>query len=122
MAQETFGKVEEVTDADGAIASPAADETQRSLHGNFGTGNDGDATDDTTGSTLPAATVPEGVKVVVQAKNGNGSIVKVGLTASPTLELNPGDSVSYRVEDTSQINIVATTSGEGVNFSHEQEV
>lgn len=122
MAQETFGKVEEVSDADGQIASPAADETQRSLHGNFGTGNDGDATDDTTGSTLPTNTVPEGVSVVVQAKNGNADVVRVGLTASPTLELSPGDSVTYRVQNTDQINLVAVSNGDGVNFSHEQEV
>lgn len=125
MTLETQTDVEQirkVQDETGATVPPANQSEQAATNsrlGNFGSGADGSATDDTTGSTLSAGAVPEGVKVAVQAKHGNASRIKVGLTASPTVELKPGQSASFRVDDRSQINIVAKSSGDGVNWSHE---
>lgn len=110
-------KIEAVNDRNGDLRPPAnADQL-----GNFGGGVDGEATDNGTGSTLSDNAVPEGVKVLVQAKRGNGSPVKVGLTSSPTISVPAGGSVTYRVENTNQINVVAGTAGDGVNFTAETE-
>lgn len=89
--------------------------------GNWGDGNDGSATDDTTGSSLPSNDVPDGVAVVVQAKHDNSGRVAVGLSSSPTLELAAGQSMTYQPTNTDQITIQANSAGDGVNFSHEQE-
>ena len=125
MGLLTRGKIEKlrgVVDRGGEYRPAAnADEQAKtnSRLGNFGSGVDDEATDDGMGSTLPTGTVPDGVEVVIQAKHGNASRVKVGLTSSPTLELAAGQSVTYRVQDTEQVHIKAKSGGDGVNFTHE---
>lgn len=125
MVDFTNTDLDQVDDGTGTSVPPAArDEQERQTKrlGNFGSGVDGSATDDGTGSTLPSNAVAPGVSVLVQAKPGNAEAVKVGLTSSPTVSVPAGSSVSYRVQNTDQINIVANTSGDGVNFTAEQEV
>lgn len=125
MAQWNEGKVTSVDDGKGNNVPPAGRDQQAKATnrlGNFGSGVDGSATDDTTGSSLPTNAVAPGVEVLVQAKPGNGSPIAVGLTSSPTVQVDPGQSITYRVQNTDQITIVAGTSGDGVNFTVEQEV
>jgi len=83
-------------------------------------GLDGSITDDTSTSTLPAATVPNGTEVTVQAKYGNASRLKIGLTDTPTVELEPGDRISYQVSDLSIVRVQAKSDGDGANYSVEQ--
>lgn len=125
MGLITRGKIQKlrgVIDRDGEFR-PAANadqqaQTNRRL-GNFGNGEDGTISDDTSGSSLPMGGVPDGVDVVVQAQHENESRVRVGLTESPAVELVAGQSVTYRVENTDQIHIEAKSAGDGVNYSHE---
>jgi hypothetical protein len=84
-------------------------------------GLDGSLTDDTSTSTLPAADVPNGAEVTVQAKHGNASRVKIGLTDTPTVELEPGERLSYQVSNLSTVRVQAKTDGDGVNYTIEQE-
>ncbi len=122
LTRSQIDKIRGVVDRAGEFRPAAnADEQAKTNDrlGNFKGGVDDDATDDTTGSTLPAGAVPNGIEVVVQAKHSNTSRIKVGLTASPTLELAAGQSATYRASDTEQIHIEATSDGDGVNFSHE---
>jgi len=122
----TSGKIEKlrgVVDRAGDFRPPANADEQKETNerlGNFGSGNDGEVTDDTTGSTLPAGDIPDGVEIVVQAKHDNQGRVKVGLTDSPTLELKGGTFATFRVADRSQVHIVAKTDGDGVAYSHEE--
>lgn len=125
MALETntkVGKLKRVTDEQGDEHPPANSTEQEKTNdrlGNFPNGVDGDQTDDTTGSTLPSNAVPPGVEVAVQAKYGNTERVKVGLSSTPTVELQKGASVKFRVQNTDQIHVVAKSSGDGVNFTVE---
>lgn len=138
MGLETTSDIEEIRDRNGSIARPASDEELNRVAnevvgvaeevlgvtdklGNFPNGIDGEATDDTTGSTLPSNAVPEGIEVVVQAKRTNEEPIAVGLTDSPTVTLVGGESVEYRVQNTSQIRISSTFDGDGVNFTVEAE-
>jgi hypothetical protein len=108
-------KIDAVQDRNGEVRPPAnADQL-----GNFASGVDGAVSDDTTGSTLPDQPIPHGVEAVVQAQFGNQARIKVGLTDSPTVELPPGQSVQYRVQNLSQIHIVAQTDGDRVAFTAE---
>ncbi len=116
-------RVRGVVDRAGNLRPAAtADEQEKTNDrlGNFGDGADGETTDDTTGSTLPAGAVPDGVEIVVQAMHDNDSRVKVGLTDSPTVELKGGTFATFRVEDRSQVHVVAKSDGDGVAFSHEE--
>lgn len=127
MGLETTAEVdtiEAVEDRDGAVRPPANADEQAETNdrlGNFPDGVDGDESDDATGSTLPDGPVPEGVDVVVQAQFGNESRIRVGLSSDPTMELRPGQSITYRVQDTGQIHIRANNAGDGVNYTHEGE-
>lgn len=84
-------------------------------------GLDGSITDDTNTSTLPAADIPSGAEVTVQAKHSNASRVKIGLTDTPTVELEPGERLSYQVSNLSTVRVQAKTDGDGVNYTVEQE-
>lgn len=125
MGLETTAEVdaiESVADRNGDQRPPAnADEqgVTNARLGNHGSGADGEVTDDTTGSTLSSGAVPHGIEVVVQAKYDNASRVKVGLSASPTVELQAGQSITYRVQDRSQVHVEAKSDGDGVNWTHE---
>jgi len=83
-------------------------------------GLDGSITDDTSTSALPTATVANGAEVTVQAQHGNASRLKIGLTDTPTVELEPGDRISYQVSDLSVVRIQAKSSGDGANYTVEQ--
>jgi hypothetical protein len=109
------GQIERAVDEEGNEV-PIANARQL---GNFAAGVDGSETDDTNGSTLPDQAIPHGVEVVVQAQFSNANRIKVGLTDSPTIELPPGQSVVYRVQNLSQIHIVAQSDGDGVAFTAE---
>lgn len=124
MVTFTESDIDSVDDGTGTSVPPAGRDEQAKTNdrlGNHPTGVDGEATDDGTGSTLPSNPVPEGVEVFVQAKFGNSERVKVGLTASPTVEVPEGGSLNYRVTNTDVIHVEAKTAGDGVNFTVEQE-
>lgn len=94
-------------------------ELQRILRNKDG-GVDLNATDDGSGSQLPANRLNGNQAVVVQAKFDNTDRIAVGLTDDPTVELEPGQGIEYHVANTAQIRIVATTGGDGVNATVEQ--
>ena len=125
MVLNTTGKIEKlrgVVDRAGDFRPPANADEQAATNdrlGNFPGGVDGTETDDATGGTLPAGSVPQGVEVIVQAQHDNADRIRVGLTSSPTVELAAGQSATYRVEDTGQIHIWSKSAGDGVNYSHE---
>lgn len=128
MAVETTTDVDEMTrvqTAEGDAAPPANADEQAQIRdslGNFESGIDGAVSDDGSVTSLPPQAIPDGVKVVVQARFDNESRVAVGLTDSPVVELPTGGSVRYRVADLSQIRVRALTPGDGVAFTAEVSV
>jgi len=78
-------------------------------------------TDDGTGTQLPANQIRGNQAVLVQAQFDNADRVAVGLTDDPVVELEAGQAIEYHVENTDQIRIVATTGGDGVNVTAEQD-
>lgn len=124
MAGEVFGNVEEVRDADGAIASPASDEQVRELVGqgsNWAGLASETVSDDTTGSTPTSNVVPDGVSVAVQAQNGNTDLIKVGPPGGEVYELKGGQGIAVQVDDTADIGILAVSTGDGVNLLWESD-
>lgn len=125
MAVETTTDVDEMTavqTAEGDAAPPANADEQAQIRdslGNFESGIDGTVSDDGSVTSLPSHPIPDGVKVVVQAQFTNDRRVSVGLTDAPVIELPAGSSVSYRVDDLSQIRVEAQTAGDGVAYSAE---
>ena len=77
-------------------------------------------TDDGSGTQLPAHQLRGDQSVVVQAQFDNIDRLAIGLTDSPVVELEAGQAIEYQVENTAQIRIVATTAGDGVNVTAEQ--
>jgi len=53
--------------------------------------------------------------------HGNASRIKIGLSASPVIELKAGQTATFNVQNTNQITIEAKTDGDGVVYSAEQE-
>lgn len=105
-----------VQDTTGSTVNPAEADAQ----GNWPSGYDDTvAPPDTTVTSLSAGAVPDGVAVAVQADPENADPVKVGLTTSPSIKLDPGAAFTANVQDRSQIHVQLTTDGDTVNVSHE---
>lgn len=125
MAVETTTDVDEMTavqTGEGEAAPPANANEQAQIRdslGNFESGIDGTVSDDGTVTSLPPQSIPDGVEVLIQADYANADRVAVGLTDTPAVELRPGQSMTYRVADLSQIRVEATSSGDGVAFTAE---
>jgi len=72
----------------------------------------GDVTDDTTGSSLPSNSIPDGRTVRVQADPGNSA----SLLVSGSFSLQPGQGLDLGVDDTSKISFTAQSSGDELEF------
>jgi len=54
--------------------------------------------------------------VIVQAKNTNNAVIKIGNSSNQTFELSPGESLFIRINSLSSLYVKASNSGDGVNF------
>lgn len=118
----------QILDSTDAIIDPATEETLSSIESSVATEQtatsiddavsneagviSGQATDDTTGTTLSSNAVPDGKAVSVKALNSNNGIIEI----DGSFELEPKASVSLQVDDVSKISFTAQNSGDGVSW------
>ncbi|MFT4921051.1 MAG: hypothetical protein ACI8XM_000244 [Haloarculaceae archaeon] len=127
MSLDTETEVEEirtVTDDTGAKKSPSnTAEQQRiaaAVENQPDVGAFEHATAGTAAESLPANPVPQGVKVLVQARPGNTDPVYVGdSTAQPAI-IKGTKAVTLKVTDTSAIYIQTPTAGDSVGVLFEE--
>jgi hypothetical protein len=61
-------------------------------------------------------TPTEFLGIIVQAKEGNTGIIKVGGAGSQDVELTKGKSISVAVKDASKVYVTPNTEGDGINW------
>lgn len=144
MGLETRGRITEIEDKDTNVAAPASDERLelvRTLLDSMDTDlsaikTDADATaaanankdsittfDHTTSGTqaeaLASNAVPDGTKVLVQAKSDNSGSVYVGNSTTQVIELSADQSITLEVSNTDLVHVQTPTAGDGVNVLFE---
>jgi len=74
------------------------------------------ATVGTTAAALPSNPIPDGFKAVLQSDPSNGSNISLGNSSSQDTTIQPSESVSLGVTDTSVVHAVATSAGQTLNI------
>jgi len=127
MSLETDTQVEQVRQVqneNGDLVSPADGEKQKEINDRLGN-HDGLTqfvyqTDGTDAEALDAESVPDGVTVLVEYKQGNDGSVYVGDESTQESPLTAvGQSLEFGVTDTSIIHIRTPTAGDGVVVTFE---
>lgn len=126
MTLETNTKVERlnvVQDSEGNDAAPATEQEQQAISSAL-SNNDSltafnHATSGTDAEPLPENAVPDGVEVLMYAKDANGGFVWVGDSATQAVPIKPGGSLTLAVSDTSAIYVRTPTSGDEVGVLYE---
>lgn len=72
-------------------------------------------TSSTSAEQLPSNAIVGNGSALVQADDGNASALYVGNATNQPYRLDPGESVSFDVDDTDRIHVNADTSGDSVN-------
>jgi hypothetical protein len=73
------------------------------------------STSSTSAEQLPSNTIDGNGSALVQADDGNSSALYVGNSSSQPYRLDPGESVSFDIDDTSRVYVNADSSGDSVN-------
>ena len=127
MSLLTSGKIEKlrgVIDRAGDLRPPAHADLQEAIRDRLGNHDGLTQFVYTTGSTnaeaLDSKSVPEGVTVLVEYKQGNSGTVYVGNDTTQESPLTAtGQSLQFGVTDTSTIHVRTPTSGDGVVVTFE---
>lgn len=77
------------------------------------------STSSTNVEQLPSQSIPDGVEVAIQAKNGNTGAVFVGTSNETPIRLSPNSNVSLAVTDLSLVHIQTPNSGDGIGYIFE---
>ncbi|MDS0280634.1 hypothetical protein [Haloarcula onubensis] len=126
MTLDTNAKVEQikrVIDSAGAVVAPATEQLQQTIRDSLANQDGLTAFEFTTGGStaeqLPANAVPDGVTVLLQARDANGQKVYVGNDTAQPIEMQPAGTVALDVTDTSHIWVKGAAAGETVGVLYE---
>lgn len=116
-------ELDRVSSNSGQEETPANEAEQQKMNnrlGNWSSGYDNTKSPgDTQVHSLDTGVVPDGVTVTVQADPGNAAPVKIGLTASPSVRMKPGQSYECQPTDRSQVQYQLEDSTDTIHISHE---
>jgi len=123
---DTNSKVEQikrVIDSAGEIVAPATEQLQEAIRDALGNQPGLTAFEYTTGGTDPEQldenAVPDGVTVLLQARDVNEGKVYVGSDSSQPIEVQPAGTVAVDVTDTSHIWVRALNAGDTLGVLYE---
>jgi len=126
MGLDTNAQVERINvvqDSQGNDVAPATEQSQKALQAALGNQDSLTAFEYSTGGTteesLTTHPVPDGVEVLLYAKDGNSDFVWIGDDTSQPIPLKQGGSLTLAVSDTAAIYVQTPTAGDTVGVLFE---